>query len=132
MLSALALGDGFLLAHDLERLRLDLDLVTLAGCETGRRRRLGGEEFAGLSRAFLAAGARACLGTLWAVEDGEARDLVFRFYSELAAGETARTALCRAQRSLWNERGPLSSWAAFTLAGAPDIRLAAPASIAMG
>jgi CHAT domain-containing protein len=46
---------------------------------------LRGDEPLGLVRAFLLAGARAVLVTLWPVEDISARLLMERLYTELAA-----------------------------------------------
>ncbi|MFT7464917.1 MAG: tetratricopeptide (TPR) repeat protein, partial [Pseudohongiellaceae bacterium] len=67
--SAICLGERFLMAHDLSAMTLEIDLVTLSGCETGRKRTTGGDELMGLSRALLGAGARAVLGSLWPVRD---------------------------------------------------------------
>lgn len=121
--SAVCLGSKFLLAHDLLRMKLDLDLVTLSGCETGRKRRVGGEELFGLPRALLGAGARAMLGSLWAVDDRDAGSFMSAFYEFLAAGHTARRAVALAQRGLLEDRPHPFSWASFALVGAPDVRL---------
>jgi CHAT domain-containing protein len=127
--SALSLGDSFLAAHDLLRMRLDLQLVTLSGCETGRKLRVAGEELFGLTRALLGAGVRAALGSAWAVEDGDAQAFMAAFYSALSLGVPARASVCSAQRSLLHERPHPFSWAAFTLIGNPDIEFpAAPAA----
>ena len=92
--SALSLGARSLLAHDIARMTLDLDLATLSGCETGRRRRIGGEEPFGLAHAFLCAGTRSVLGSLWDVEDRATLAFVTSFYEELAAGQSVRKAAC--------------------------------------
>jgi tetratricopeptide (TPR) repeat protein len=123
--SAVCLGDAFLMAHDIRRLSLQLDLVVLSGCETGRRRRVGGEELLGLPSAWLAAGARAVLGSLWAVEDGDARDAAVAVHAELARGATARQAVTRAQRALRDAGRDELGWAALSLTGDPEVTLEA-------
>lgn len=123
--SALSLGDRVLLAHDISKSRLDLALAVLSGCETGRKSRLGGDELFGLSRAFFSAGTRSVVGSLWSVEDRDAALFMGRFYEHLAAGETVRTAVCRAQRELREQRGHPYSWGAFVVTGDPDLRFPA-------
>lgn len=83
--SWLELGPGERLrATDvIAHLRLAADLVTLSACRSGVSRILRGDEPMGLVRAFLGAGARAVLVTLWPVEDTSARLLMERFYREL-------------------------------------------------
>src|SRR6185436_3596450 len=88
--SAICLGATSLLAHDLSDMDLHLDLVTLSGCETGRKLRVGGDELLGLPRALIGAGARAVLASHWPVDDGDAASFMEEFYGELAAGRTAR------------------------------------------
>lgn len=124
--SALCLGRTFLFAHDLLEMDLDLELVTLSGCETGRGLRAGGDEVFGLSRALLGAGVRATLGSLWAVEDGDASEFMTRFYRSLAAGADARASVAQAQRALLDEGVPPCSWAPFALVGDPLVALPAP------
>ena len=71
--------------------------------------------------AFLAAGARSALVTLWRVPDQAAADFVQAFYLELKGGYPAATALARV-RARWiaaaDQRAHPSRWAAFVLVGA--------------
>jgi CHAT domain-containing protein len=57
----------------------------------------GGDELAGLSRAFLYAGASALLVSQWRVDDATTADLMGRFYTALAAGAGRAAALQTAQ-----------------------------------
>jgi CHAT domain-containing protein len=105
-------------------LRLTADLVVLSACQTG----LGsgaltdvpaGDEWVGLTRAFLHAGAKRVIATLWPVDDWATAALMERFYQQLAAGVDARDALTRAQRALRAERATAHPfyWAGFIIIG---------------
>jgi CHAT domain-containing protein/tetratricopeptide (TPR) repeat protein len=122
--SAICLGERFLLAHDVASLSLDLDLVVLSGCETGRSLSTGGDELIGLPRAFLGAGARSVLGTLWPVGDDDAAGFMHSFYNQVASGASARHALTAARREALATTSDPVAWAAFTLLGDPDVVLA--------
>jgi len=99
--SGLDMADGRLTAREvMQRLRLQAELVTLSGCETGQSRRHHGEELFGLARAFIYAGAPSVLVSLWAVDDVSTALLMERFYSGLAEGRTPADALRRAQRAV--------------------------------
>ncbi len=60
--------------------KLDADLVTLSACETGLGRHVEGEGHVGFAHAFLQAGARSLLVSLWNVQDQAASLLMKRFY----------------------------------------------------
>ncbi|MCG8461714.1 MAG: CHAT domain-containing protein [Holophagales bacterium] len=115
--------DGVLEAHEIaHELRLPgVELVALAGCETGLGRRTAGDESLGLVRAFLVAGSRRVLATRWRISDRETRPLMVRFYSELLAGETPLESLRRAQLQLLRAERTADPyyWAAFLLVGDP-------------
>jgi CHAT domain-containing protein len=101
--SGLVLDDGTLDVLDvLQRTRLDADLVTLGGCETGQSALRRGDELIGLVRAFLYAGTPSVLVSLWPVDDLSTRIFLEQFYRELVrgGGVTKPEALRRAQRYL--------------------------------
>ena len=81
-------------------LDLDADLVTLSACTSGVSRVAGGDELLGLQRAFLYAGARAVLCTLWEAADFVALLLMDRFYADLRRGRPPAAALRDAQAAL--------------------------------
>ncbi len=95
------------------------DLVTLSACETNLGEFVPGEGLRGLGEAFLSAGARAVLSSLWSVGDVSTEELMVRFYARLAAGEAADDALRLAKLDFI--RHPQSNhpahWAAFVLQG---------------
>ncbi len=118
--SALLFAGKVLALPEIRRLHLNAELVTLSACETAVGRWVRGEGVVGMQYAFLAAGARSALVTLWRVPDQAAADFVQAFYLELKAGHPAATALARV-RSRWiaatDERSHPSRWAAFVLVG---------------
>jgi CHAT domain-containing protein len=107
-LEADAQNDGLLQVHEVLGLHLRASLVTLSACETA----LGsgyfsetpaGDEFVGMTRAFLAAGTNSVLATLWDVDDHASVTVMQRFYERLKQsrdGAAAATALAEAQRQL--------------------------------
>ncbi|HKV59474.1 MAG TPA: CHAT domain-containing protein, partial [Ktedonobacteraceae bacterium] len=122
--SSVRLADGYLNAIDAFSLDLrNCQLVTLSGCETGLSLSGGGDEQPGLGRAFLAAGARSMVISLWPVEDETTNTLMQAFYQNLLRGESKMQALRTAQRSLLHSGSPAYShpyfWAAFRLVGDP-------------
>lgn len=119
--------DGFLQASEVVQLRLDADLVVLSACETAVGPLQGQEGIATLSRAFLLAGARAVVSTLWPVSDSFSLFLMKRFYAHLAAGQPASAALTMAKRDVLRQFGDKVvpyQWAGFALEGASGGALA--------
>ena len=91
-------NDGWLFAA--EAVQLDLgktELVTLSACETGIGDLASGEGVIGLRRAFLAAGARHVLSTLWPISDDMTVELMRDFYERLGKGVGVTTAFAGAQ-----------------------------------
>ncbi|MCS6817129.1 MAG: CHAT domain-containing protein, partial [Blastocatellia bacterium] len=119
MFSGLRLADGWLAARDLYSLRLKAELVVLSACETGLGKQVRGEGLVGLTRAFLYAGARAVLVSLWKVADVSTAELMVRLYRHLKAGQSKAEALRRARLELLQEEGFVHPfyWAPFILVG---------------
>jgi len=73
--------DGLITAKDILRgWKLNAHLVTLSGCESALGKEIGGEGYVGLAHAFLQAGARSLIVSLWPVEDRSTSLLMERFY----------------------------------------------------
>jgi len=128
MRSAIVLGpgekeDGFLQMREILGLELDADLVVLSGCGTGRGKLQKGEGVLGLTRAFLAAGTRSLVVSLWNVDDRSTSFLMEAFYGNLKEGQGKAEALRRAKVSLMEmEDGRYAHpyyWAPFVLIGDP-------------
>lgn len=101
--SALLLaGDERLSAAEIVRdWRLDIGLVTLSGCRTALGRPTQGEGYAGLAHAFLQAGARNLLVSLWEADDEATALLMERFYADLAASPAVSPAAALRKAKLW-------------------------------
>jgi CHAT domain-containing protein len=118
LFSYLRFADGHLTALDCFELELDCALVTLSACESGRGVVAAGDEQIGLPRAFLYAGARAVLHSLWRIDDRATHELMARFYSELRAGLGRGAALRQAQlAALESDNRHPFWWAALVLVG---------------
>lgn len=79
--------DGALRLHDISQWQLNADLVVLSGCDTAVGREIAGEGPLGLSQAFLQAGARSVVATLWQVPDTSTAVLMREFYRHLLADQ---------------------------------------------
>ena len=118
LFSYLRLADGHLTALDCFELELDCALVTLSACESGRGVVAAGDEQIGLPRAFLYAGARAVLHSLWRIDDRATQVLMERFYADLRAGRGRGASLRNAQlAALRSADAHPFWWAALVLVG---------------
>ena len=104
----------------IRRLELRAELVTLSACETALGQRVRGEGVIGLPHAFLSAGARAVVVSLWRVEDKASAVFMEEFYAALRAGHQPAHALMEVRRRHLerDENEHPSRWAAFVLVGA--------------
>ncbi len=111
--------NGILQVRDVAGLPLDADLVTLSSCDTGTGKAEGEEGIAGLVPAFLFAGARSVVGSLWSVDDSATEIEMTHLYSHLARGEDPATALRDAKLDYIRLEGakPPIFWAGFILVG---------------
>ena len=114
-------SDGLLQPREVFGLDVAADVVVLAACETAAGRSSQAEGLQSLSRAFLYAGARSVVGTLWPVGDRAAADVMQQFYRELRGGSAAGAALRRAQLRIAG-RDPYATagrWAGYVITGDP-------------
>jgi CHAT domain-containing protein len=86
-------------------------LIVLSACSTLRGREFRGEGMVAASTAFLAAGARNVVGTLWDVRDDAASALIVTFHEQLARGVAPARALWLAQRRAKRDGRPPRDWA---------------------
>lgn len=117
--------DGLLQPREIARYNLRARLVVLSACDTAVGPTLGQEGVVNLARAFLVAGARAVMTSLWPVDDTLSSALMRAFYGHLARGETLTEALRRAKSELGQQFGAkaLATFGAFQLVGDGSQRL---------
>jgi CHAT domain-containing protein len=104
-------------AQDIARMRLPGALIVVSGCSSGRGVVQSAAGLMGLNRAWLAAGARGAVGSLWPVSD-DSGEFFEGFYSSLGAGAPAARALRQAQVRMIQSRSWRSQprhWAAWFL-----------------
>ena len=98
-------------------------LVWLGACRTGDGNLVEGEGMNSLSRAFAAAGAGGVVAGMWNMNDNASAEIMQLFYTQLANGENAATALHNAKEEyLHNHRSSQILqlpyyWAGFTYSG---------------
>jgi CHAT domain-containing protein len=112
--------DGLWQAREIIRSRLNADAVVLSACETGSGRLQGQEGVMNLARAFLIAGSRSVVASLWSVDDRSTATLMEAFYTHLKSGSTVSQALREAQRDFikdYGEKAKPNLWAGFEVIG---------------
>jgi CHAT domain-containing protein len=115
--------DGFLQASEIVQLPLNADLVVLSACDTAVGPLEGQGGISTLSQAFLLAGSRTVVSTLWSVEDETTLYLMKTFYSELNRKKTVPDALAAAKRTMLKTYGAKAVpyyWAGFTVEGVAE------------
>ena len=113
--------DGLLTAEDVTGMDLlATEMVVLSACETGLGRVHVGEGVYGLRRAFVLAGAKTLVMSLWKVPDQETQELMEDFYQRLWEGQPRAEALREAQLDMKDKHPdePLY-WGAFICQGDP-------------
>jgi CHAT domain-containing protein/tetratricopeptide (TPR) repeat protein len=113
--------NGFLRAHEVFNLKLPAELVVLNACRTGLGKEIKGEGLVGLTRAFMYAGARRVIVSLWSIRDQEAAEFMVRFYKRLLGTNklSPAAALRAAQLEMREDKRWQSPyfWGAFILQG---------------
>jgi hypothetical protein len=112
--------DGLLTAEDVTGMDLlNTDLVILSACNTGLGEIRTGEGVFGLRRAFVLAGAKTLIMSLWRVPDKETMELMEDFYRRVLAGQGRAQALREAQLALKAKYPEPFYWGAFICQGDP-------------
>ena len=110
--------DYMLTMADVMSVKLRAKLVVLSCCHSGRGE-IKAEGVVGIARAFIGAGARSVLVSLWAIDDEATLEFMKSFYHNLVKGRSASESLNRAMKCLRESEkfGDLKYWAPFTLIG---------------
>ena len=109
--------DGLLQVGEIAALKLDGQIVILSACRGASGLHVEGEGILGLSRAFLAAGARAVLANRWPYRDDDAAVLTAAIAREIGRGKSIGEALTLARRDRVVAGAPAGAWAGVTLIG---------------
>jgi CHAT domain-containing protein len=113
--------DGLVSAEKVLGLRLKgTELVVLSACETGMGDVQAGEGVFGLKRAFILAGAKTMVMSLWSVPSRETTELMSEFYRLMAEGKPKAEALRQAKISMMQKNPNPFYWGAFVMTGKPD------------
>ena len=115
--------DCIMKISDIQAVKLRASLVVLSCCHSGQGP-VSSEGVVGMARAFLFAGARSVLATLWAIDDEATMMFMKSFYQQLGNGESASVALQKAMKCLRDSRDYSAPkyWAPFVLIG-DDVRI---------
>ena len=110
--------DFLLTMKDVLSVRIRARLVVLSCCHSARGE-IKAEGVVGIARAFLGAGARSVLVSLWAIDDEATLEFMKSFYEHLREGRSASEALNRAMKCMResDKFSEVKYWAPFVLIG---------------
>ena len=110
--------DYLLTMNDVLKAQIRARLVVLSCCHSARGE-VKAEGVVGIARAFLGAGARSVLVSLWAIDDEATMEFMKLFYQQLVHGRSASEALNKAMKCMRESDlfGAVKYWAPFVLIG---------------
>lgn len=110
--------DFLLTTKDVLDAKLRAQLVVLSCCHTSRGEIMA-EGVVGIARAFLGAGARSVVATLWAINDKATKEFMRHFYQHLLEGNSASKSLNQAMKYMRESANfsDVKYWAPFVFIG---------------
>ena len=115
--------DCIMKMSDVQAVKLRAKLVVLSSCHSADGK-VSPEGVVGMARAFLLAGARSVLASLWSIDDEATMIFMESFYQQFGNGESASVALQRAMNCFRDspDYSAPNYWAPFVLMG-DDVRI---------
>ena len=111
-------SDGIVTALKLSGLDLKgTDLVVLSACQTGVVDINATDSVSGLSKAFIQAGAKDIVMSLWSVNDEATKELMSSFYQKMKENKNYAEALKAAKLKMIEKGRHPFYWAAFVVSG---------------
>lgn len=110
------INNGLLTSGEILDLKLNIDLLVLSACDTGRGS-ITGDGVVGLSRSLLTAGVSSLIVSLWAIPDSHTADLMTEFYRQWQTDPDKARALRESQLNIKVKYPEPRNWAAFTIMG---------------
>lgn len=92
-----SLNNGMLFLSEIYNLSLQNEMTVLSACESGIGMFQKGEGTLSLARAFLVAGSKSVVNTLWKVNDKQTKAIIIDFYYHLDKGLSRTKALQKAK-----------------------------------
>jgi len=112
--------NGLMPLHDIYSLDLSAELTVLSACQTALGKDIKGEGLVGLTHAFMSAGSKSVVASLWKVDDRATAVLMADFYeSMLQQGMSPAAALRSAKLKMIRDKRWSAPyyWAGFVLQG---------------
>jgi len=112
--------NGLMPLHDIYSLDLSAELTVLSACQTALGKDIKGEGLVGLTHAFMSAGSKSVVASLWKVDDRATAVLMADFYhSMLQQGMSPAAALRAAKLKMMQDKrwNAPYYWAGFVLQG---------------
>jgi tetratricopeptide (TPR) repeat protein len=113
--------DGLLDVRDIEKLDLGGKVVVLSACRSATGANIRGQGPLGLTRAFLDAGAKAVVATLWPLDDAQAAEMMPSLYWQLKEGRSVGEAVAAVRREWQLRPGGEAVWANLVVVGDADV-----------
>jgi len=85
--------DNVITMGEISSLNTNAELIFMNACNTGNGTYLDGEGVYDLSRAFLSAGAKSIISSMWEIDDQSSSEITISFYKYLKKGESKSNAL---------------------------------------